>query len=696
MHRSHPAGPAADGPGRRGTANEPDPFAAARAGHWNQVADFPRHRPEEAPNLLSELVRAEYGADEEAGGGRRPLHATSGDLALARLRRRLRSGDVPPPAACVDLLLDGCEPTRAAVFDAWPAVVHRHGSTAAATALRRALHATRAPDTAPTLLDLAAATRLHPLSPSELLRLSHDGGRRVRHAAWRLLDTYDRTLLSQAGLPLPEDAYETALLRALRSGPLAGTHPLGLRPGIVVAQSMLLGHLDRPGEGLSGGLGVLLGSLGDALARTDHVAGVLTVVTTCIPELEADPVLLHRRGRGHWILRLPVDSPHQVRPEEMGRHREAMAWWAARLFASSGRPIDILHVRYADDGSLALAEAARRAGLGLVFTATPDPHRQMTERHDLPGADPAALRHDLHRVYVADRLVERADRVIGIAGRGGGSTELLRHFPQLAAGDGGAAPGATPEGIPPYRPTKAEARRCDPLLDRIDAVTGTGLRTPTVLLCVGRLHPVKQQDLLVRAWIESGCHQESVLVLVGGAPLAEDAVERAMRARIHQAAASCPEARRRLILLPALPNTAVRALERSLAGPARRLRTRYVCPSAKEEFGLAVLEAMEAGLLVAAPRRGGVPHYLVDGVNGLLLDTSTVRTLGEGLRRLLRVDDEAAAEMTARARSLVRSTYSSTAMAGSLAGHYMDVVKAKDRTADGTHRPGAAPVDIPS
>ncbi|MFE0645223.1 glycosyltransferase [Streptomyces sp. NPDC058877] len=679
MHRSHPAVATAERTRRDREAEPSDPFVAARAAYWKRAPHGSSRWRTASPNLLAELVQAEYRPDHGAAG--RPEAASSWDLALARLRHRLRTGEVPTPPECVRLL-SGDDRTRAAVFEAWPAVVRHHGRFRAVAAVRHGLHTSRNSDVLPLLLDLSEAERLRPLPPDELVRLSHGKDRRVRHAAWRLLSVHGGNPPPSAGARGAPDAYERVLRSALEGAPLSSPEPLGLRTGTLVAQSMLLGHLDRPGEGLSGGLSVLLGSLGDALARTERIAGVVTVVTACRPELEADPFLLHRRGPGHWVLRLPVDSPRQVRPEEMGRYREETAWWATRLFGALGRPVDVLHVRYADDGSLALAEAARRTGVGLVFTATPDPHRQVAERHDVPDADPGALRHDLHRVFLADRLVERADRVVGIAGRGTAAFELLRHFPQLANEEGGGAPSAPPEGIPPYRPPADGGRRSELLLRAIDRAAATeGPRAPAVLLSVGRLHPVKQQDVLVRAWIDAGCHRDSVLVLVGGSPLAQDPVERVMRERIDRAVARCPEARGRLVLLPALSNADVRLLERSLAAPGSRFRTRYVCPSAKEEFGLAVLEAMEAGLLVAGPVRGGVPHYLVDGVNGLLLDTSGARALGGGLRRLLRVADEEATAMASRAQGLVRSRYSSTAMARTLAGHYADVARERSGTA---------------
>ncbi|MFE2579772.1 hypothetical protein [Streptomyces sp. NPDC059378] len=46
-----------------------------------------------------------------------------------------------------------------------------------------------------------------------------------------------------------------------------------------------------------------------------------------------------------------------------------------------------------------------------------------------------------------------------------------------------------------------------------------------VLLCVGRLYLVKQQDLLVRSWLATGAHHTTTLVLIGGSPGTGTAVE---------------------------------------------------------------------------------------------------------------------------------------------------------------------------
>jgi D-inositol-3-phosphate glycosyltransferase len=88
-----------------------------------------------------------------------------------------------------------------------------------------------------------------------------------------------------------------------------------------------------------------------------------------------------------------------------------------------------------------------------------------------------------------------------------------------------------------------------------------------------------------------------------------------------------------------------------------------VCPSAKEEFGLAVLEAMEAGLPAAGPRRGGVAHYLRDGVNGVLLDTASAATLAEDLERLVALPEPQRSRLARAGRDTVNARFPVSGMA---------------------------------
>ncbi|MFJ3895612.1 glycosyltransferase family 4 protein [Streptomyces sp. NPDC090083] len=629
------------------------------------------------PDELARLLDAEYGRGPRAlppGNG----HGTArDDTAVAALRRAARLGGPPTP----ETLLahhDGGPRLVAALTEVWPDTVRRHGRQHAEKALRSLLADSADTPAAGSLLDLAVAAGLHPLTPAEGAALGQRSAHRtVRHSTWRYLH---QTPGGPAHLPDPDraaDAYERLLLTP--PAPVLGPDKDG-PSGLLVAQTMLLGRLDSPGQGMSGGLAVLLGDLGDRLAETDGIAGVITIVTAGHDDLTETSGLVRQRGPGHWVLRLPVDAPTSPVQPDMHRHRAALSWWATRLLGGMARPLDVLHVRYADDGSLALAEAARRLGAALVFTATPDPHRDLAARHAARDpADPVAgeeLRQDLHRVFVADRLVARADTVVGIPGRGG-TEELVRHFPRLAGLNAGAGPSAPPEGIAAYRPDPDEDDRRRQALAmlyrdgaRPDSLAPRDRGVP-LLLCVGRLHPVKQQDLLVRAWLATGGYRTCTLVLVGGSPGAGTAEEDDIRHRIDTLLAAYPQAGGRLALLPALPNTEVRRLQRALARRTPDACSWYVCPSAKEEFGLAVLEAMDAGLPVAGPRRGGVTHYLRDRVNGLLIDTYDQAGLMRGLRRVATTTVDDRRRYAEAGRKTVAERFSVARMADQLADEYI-------------------------
>ena len=61
----------------------------------------------------------------------------------------------------------------------------------------------------------------------------------------------------------------------------------------------------------------------------------------------------------------------------------------------------------------------------------------------------------------------------------------------------------------------------------------------------------------------------------------------------------------------------------------------YVGGARKEEFGLAIVEALAAGLPVVAPAGGGPATYVDDGVTGVLVDTTSVPALANGMHRAL-------------------------------------------------------------
>ncbi|MBM7439680.1 glycosyltransferase family 4 protein [Streptomyces sp. HB132] len=670
-----------------------DARAAFYAGHgWKGV-----HTGLEGsePAYAERLLEAEYGHSTAAlppNTGRRPDETEAGadpgpagsaawlsrsDHLTATLRRACR---LALPVAPEDLLAHRNAGIRggAAVAEMWLGSVHHYGSRRAESALRELL--TRSDLDGPSMalpLDLATASALRPLSAIETAEFAADRGSRAgRHAAWRHLHALPDGAALLPGPDSAADAYERLLL-APSYPPIAS--PAG--EGAVVAQAMLLGDLDTPGQGVSGGLGVLVAGLGDRMAGLDGIASVITVVLAGRDALNDDARTMYERAPGHWIVRLPVDAAGLPDSSQMHLHRPALAWWAERLLGALPRRPQVVHVRHADDGSLALAEAAERLGSRVVFTAVPDPHRRVAGRLATPHTGPrpgelGQLRGDLHRIFVGDRLVERADTVIGVAGRCS-ADELVLHFPQLAEMNGGSGPAALVEGITPYLPGRDEERRGEDLVsglfagsDREDSL-GPEDRNLPLFLCVGRMHADKQQDMLVRAWIASGLCTRSTLVLVGGSPAVENEYERDMRRRIRAALAGRPTAASRLAVLPALPNRAVRCLQHALVDPNHGVPVAwYVCPSAEEEFGLALLEAMEAGMPTAGPRQGGVFQYLHDGVGGVLLDTSSEEALSRGLLRMITLPAADRRRLAAVGRNVVTSRYSVAATADALIDAY--------------------------
>ncbi|MDH6544012.1 D-inositol-3-phosphate glycosyltransferase [Streptomyces sp. SPB4] len=655
-----------------------DPFVAARQSFWAPETAPPIPS---GPGTLASFLRAEYlpGTHEHP-----PRFLTDPlDERTVSLRRDVRLRRALAPEELLAAALSGDHRLRSTVAEAWPLSLSEHDTERVRHELRGEILRCTDPGTLAHLIDLATAGGLHVLEPlqwAELARTLPLDTRPARLALWRHLACHPNLLEM---LPPPDkasDAYERLLLAAAAGRRLFESPAFPKHDGLLVVQSMLLGEMDSPGEGSSGGLGVLLGGLGDALARTQGIDAVITLVTKDAREVGEEPDLLRVRGAGHWTLTLPTDPHEKATAGDLAG--TALTWWTNKVLEDLDRRPDLVHVRYADDRSLAVAEAARRAGARLVFTATPDPHRRVSERHasrtatGKTGPGTEELRQDLHRVFAADRLVDRADEVIGIPGRGG-TGELIRYFPQLAALRGGEGPSAPQEGITAYQPANDETIRQRRLLDSLFAAELPSTLDPTardlpLLLTVGRLHPLKQQDVLVQAWIESGLHFRSTLVVVGGSARAEgrDPAEQEVRSAIADLLHEHPDAAGRLALVPAMPNNAVRCLERALAGSQTTGRAHYVCPSAKEEFGIAVLEAMDAGLPVAGTGRGGIPHYLQDAVNGILLDTSSPKHLADGLQRLLNLDTAVTNVMTRRARATVRARYSIDAAALAFASVY--------------------------
>jgi glycosyltransferase involved in cell wall biosynthesis len=94
----------------------------------------------------------------------------------------------------------------------------------------------------------------------------------------------------------------------------------------------------------------------------------------------------------------------------------------------------------------------------------------------------------------------------------------------------------------------------------------------------------------------------------------------------------------------------------------------YVCASAKEEFGLAIVEALATGLVVVAPDAGGPTTYVEDGLTGFLVDTARGSSLAGGVHAAL--DRADAPGRDGYVRRTIRAKYDISVMAAKLARVY--------------------------
>ncbi|MFF8959604.1 glycosyltransferase [Streptomyces sp. NPDC014894] len=662
-----------------------------------------------------------------------PDHRTTAPGDLALLRSWCRDGTTVPPA---ELLAHAGVTPRADVLAGLllPASAARQGLAETRRALAARLAEPRSPDAAASLLELAALVPSLPVDGERVLR-THGAApeRRLRHAAWRYAARcapdrgLDGALWALGGAAGPGDlltwaaaARERGLGRADMAaalpsdGPAAPPAPPPLPtpagPGLTVVQTSLRGSLFHPGRGDSGGLSVFLTGLGTALAGHRAVRRVVTA--TLLSETEyAGGDGPRELAPGHFVVPLPdVDyGPWGTDPAAApgtgprGRTHPAAGWWFTHLMNAHRIRPDLVHVRFADDASCAISGPVAALGAKLVFTVTPDPHRGYFARRDRGESAPQDA-DDQHRVLLADALVERADAVVALPGPQS-RADLARFFPRLTPGRGDRPVRMIREGIPALRPAPDDDRERAELVDLLFA-PHPGAPSPgppnaehppagspragaprlderaaglPLLLNVGRLNHVKQQDVLVEAWLRSGAHHTCGLVLVGGGHGTSTAQEDEVLARIRALLAEAPSAEGRVALLPALSNRRVRllesALDRLLPAPLPHL---YICASAKEEFGIAVLEAMDAGMLAAGPLRGGVADYVTHGETGFLIDTSTAATMAGGITAVMgpRGQDRAH-ELRAVARAgqeRVRADYGIARVRDAFAEHYTRTV----------------------
>ncbi|TYB89992.1 MAG: glycosyltransferase family 4 protein [Kosmotoga sp.] len=155
------------------------------------------------------------------------------------------------------------------------------------------------------------------------------------------------------------------------------------------------------------------------------------------------------------------------------------------------------------------------------------------------------------------------------------------------------------------------------------------LKEKPVIINVGRFDPLKGQHILAKTWSSSRLSDEYDLVLIGGNIKSPDKNEKIVLEEIKKNLKGLRE-KEAAVLTGALENGIIRCLENSIImNLVHETPHMYICSSYKEEFGISILEAMSAGFLIFAPRRGGVKGYIKNGENGFLINTNTADSIKE-------------------------------------------------------------------
>ncbi|SIT67512.1 glycosyltransferase [Microbacterium sp. RU33B] len=472
--------------------------------------------------------------------------------------------------------------------------------------------------------------------------------------------------------------------------------PQATGDGLTIAQLFLHADIDpslaAAGAGDNGGIATLLVRLGDALVA-DPAAGVRRVITLSrgpVAQAAEDLLDIGSVQSGHVYGHVPLKS-QPVPSAAAWPLRVTARRGIRRLLRAAGR-VDLLHLRMADVGSLAAADVARELGIPVVFTVAPDPHGviqsmdrsgALTREHfgevDLRehfwfrtrlvqnlAANAAhtvlfprpRLQQDMHQLVGID-ITSRPERHTIVAE--GVDLEVVDRSVAVARAhaDGAEADGAIAD-----------------LRARVAALAPERRELP-IVVTVGRLHRVKGMATLVEVWARGPLRDRANLLVIGGDLDHPSLDEREQLDRID---AAVPEARRAeagLILAGHQPNdiaaswlAAVRFGMPGLTAPGGV----YVCASLKEEFGIALLEAMATGLMVVAPDGGGPATYVEDGVTGVLTQTWDADQLEVATGTALDAAARPEGDRADIAHDMVRRSFTIQAMAAALGPVYRDVV----------------------
>lgn len=190
-----------------------------------------------------------------------------------------------------------------------------------------------------------------------------------------------------------------------------------------------------------------------------------------------------------------------------------------------------------------------------------------------------------------------------------------------------------------------------------------------VLLCVGRIDPIKNQAWLLEQAPEVFKKFPRAIIVLAGA-ITDEPYGEAIRRQI--AAHGLQD---RVLLTGGLPPNDPRLI--GLLQQAEVL----IVPSQSETFGLVILEAWAAGTMVLSSRTSGACALVRHGENGWLFDLNAPQIFHESLGQGL-ANADTARLVLGRSSDDVHSRYSLSAVAGRMKKLYEELIEEKNALRD--------------
>jgi sucrose-phosphate synthase len=410
-----------------------------------------------------------------------------------------------------------------------------------------------------------------------------------------------------------------------------------IRVNSVLVQFSFYGDPLKTGKGSSGGMGTFLRTLGNEL--TQNLPGVVTIVPLEMREISRMDRLWRTEREHHYFMYVPFLDFEKMITNNFLKDRTTVISNVTDVLSIAGISPGQFHLRFSDFASQAMLDLSKKTGVRSFFTVTPDPQRRFVDQKgSLIKLDAVDALRETSKVEVSWKMLRDCDRLFGI-GSEESRNQLLAYYPPLLDESISKKLTMMPEGISLRNecPIFVNGPLYSMLFEKDkEFYLERSFRSNPLLLTVGRLDPAKGQVKLLKAWGNSGLWNSFNLVIVGGDLDHPNRIEANELEEIRKYVRQNKELHGRFCHLPAMNNDEIRCLENSISRvKATPWPPTYVAPSFKEEFGIAILEAMAAGFVAIAPKRGGVKSYIRDGYNGFLIDTTDEASFEKELRRLL-------------------------------------------------------------